>query len=64
MEIVVIHIVCEITISFNISDFLALESYVFGAVKLTKNDDIDKYGYSDYGIEFNRHESFYFVALD
>ena len=31
---------------------------MFGAVKLTKNADIDKYLYSAYGIEFDRKESF------
>ena len=30
-----------------------LENYVFGAVKLTKNADIDKYGYFGYGIGFD-----------
>ena len=33
---------------------------MFGAVSLTKNADIDKYGYSGYGIRFDRHESFSF----
>ena len=28
---------------------------LFGAVKLTKNTDIDKYKYSGYGIEFDGH---------
>ena len=60
MGIVVTHIVYEITDNFNIR----LESCIFGAVKLTKNNGIDKYGYSDYGTEFDRHGSFYFVALD
>ena len=32
----------------------------FGAVTLTKNDDIDKYGYSGYGIGFDRRGSFSF----
>ena len=31
---------------------------MFGAVKLTKNADIDKNLYSAYGIEFDRKESF------
>ena len=31
---------------------------MFGAVKLTKNADIDKYGYSGYGIRFDRKSSF------
>ena len=33
---------------------------MFGAVTLTKNDDIDKYGYSGYGIGFDRRSSFSF----
>ena len=36
---------------------------MFGAVKLTKltkNADIDKYGYSGYGIGFDRHGRFPF----
>ena len=37
-----------------------LENYVFGAVKLTKNADIDKYGYFGYGIWFERKSSFSF----
>ena len=31
---------------------------MFGSVKLTKNADIDKYGYSGYGIGFDRNTSF------
>ena len=34
------------------------ETFFFGSVKLTKNDDIDKYGYSGYGIGFDRETSF------
>ena len=37
-------------------------SLVFGAVTLTKNADIDKYGYSGYGIGFNRKSSFSFPS--
>ena len=33
---------------------------MFGAVRLTKNADIDKYGYSGYGIEFGRKSRFSF----
>ena len=35
-----------------------MENYLFGAVKLTKNADIDKYKYSGYGIEFDSKGSF------
>ena len=31
-----------------------LKNCLFGAVTLTKNADIDRYGYSGYGIEFDR----------
>ena len=31
-----------------------LKNCLFGAVPLTKNADIDKYGYSGYGIGFDR----------
>ena len=34
-----------------------LKNCLFGAVTLTKNADIDKYGYSGYGIGFNRRSS-------
>ena len=33
---------------------------MFGAVTLTKNNEIDKYGYSGYGNGFNRRSSFSF----
>ena len=33
---------------------------MFGAVTLNENADIDKYGYSDYGIGFDRRSSFTF----
>ena len=35
---------------------------MFGAVTLTKNTDIDKYGYSGYGIGFHRKSSFSFPS--
>ena len=37
-----------------------LKTCMFGAVTLTKNDDIEKYGYSSYGIGFDRRSSFSF----
>ena len=39
---------------------LHLKNYLFGEVTLTKNADIDKYGYSGYGIGFDRRSSFSF----
>ena len=42
------------TLSSNVNSFnFALENCLFGAVKLTKNTDIDKYKYSGYGIGFD-----------
>ena len=37
-----------------------LKNCLFGSVTLTKNADIDKYGYSGYGIGFDRRSSFSF----
>ena len=37
-----------------------LKNYLFGTVTLTKNREIDKYGYSGYGIGFDRKSSFSF----
>ena len=56
-----IYIVYEINKKDNtiISD-PTLENCLFGAVILTKNTDIDKYGYCGYGIGFDRKGSFSF----
>ena len=37
-----------------------LKNCLFGAVTLSINADIDKYGYSGYGIEFDRRSRFSF----
>ena len=50
-----VYIVYQISKKINISDYLTPGNCLFGAVKLTKNVDIAKYGYSDYGIGFDRH---------
>ena len=42
------------------SDNPTLKNCLFGAVTFTKNADINKYGYSGYGIGFNRKSSFTF----
>ena len=39
---------------------LTVQNALFGAVKLTKNVDISKYGYSRYGIAFDSGTSFSF----
>ena len=53
-KIVNIYIVYEIERSVNISSSPTLEDCLFGAVKLTKNLDVDLYKYSRYGIGFDR----------
>ena len=37
---------------------VTLQIYLFGAVKLTKNADIDEYKYSGYGIGFDSRRNF------
>ena len=60
-KIVNIYIVYEINKKDNtiISD-PTLENFLFGAVTLTKHVNIDKYGYSGYGVGFDRKGSFSF----
>ena len=60
-EVINIYIVYEINKKENtINNIPTLENCLFGAVTLTKNADIDKYGYSGYGIGFDRRSSFSF----
>ena len=44
-------------------NYLTLQNALFGAVKLTKNADINKYRYSGYGIGFDGKASFSFPGL-
>ena len=53
-KIVNIYIVYEINKNFPICSYSALENCFFGAVSLTKNNDIDMYKYFGYGIGFDR----------
>ena len=46
------------SIFHNDSNYPTVENCLFGSVKLTKNTNIDKYGYSGYGIGFDRRASF------
>ena len=56
-----IYIVYEINKTDNTtSSDPTLENCLFGAVTLTKNTDTDQYGYSVYGIGFDRKSSFSF----
>ena len=60
-----IYIVYEINKKDNtiISD-PTLKNCLFGAVTLIKNADIDKHGYSGYGIGFDRKGSFHLQVVD
>ena len=55
-----IYIVYELTGSSSHSDDPTLKKCLFVAVTLAKNADIDKYGYSGYGIGFDKRSSFSF----
>ena len=55
-----IYIVYELGVSSSHFDDPILKNCLFGAVTLTKNADIDKYGYSGYGTGFDRRGSFSF----
>ena len=57
-----IYIVYELDASSPHKDDPTLKNWLFGAVWLTNNADIDKYGYSGYGIEFDRKSSFSFLG--
>ena len=55
-----IYIVYKLGASSSHIDHPTLKDCWFGAVTLTKNCDIDKYGYSGYEIGFDRRWSFSF----
>ena len=57
-----IYIVYELRASTSHINDPTLKNCLFGAVTLTKNADIDKYGYSGYGIGFDRRSSFSFPS--
>ena len=57
-----IYIVYELRASSSHINDPTLKNCLFGAVTLTKNADIDKYGYSGYGIGFDRRSSFSFPS--
>ena len=60
--IVNIYIVYELGASSSNNIDPTLKNFLFGAVTLTKNADIDKYKYSGYGIGFDRRSSFSFLS--
>ena len=59
-KVVNIYIVYELGASSSHVNDPTLKNCLFGAVTLTKNANIDKYGYSGYGIGFDRRSSFSF----
>ena len=59
-KIVNIYIVYEISKKDSISNYPTLENCLFGAVRLTKNPDINKYKYSGYGIGSDKEGEFSF----
>ena len=61
-HIVNIYIFYELGASSSHNNYPTLKNWLFGAVNLTKNTDIDKYRYSGYGIGFDRRSSFSFPS--
>ena len=61
-NIVNIYIVYELGASTSNDNDPTLKNCLFGAATLTKNADIDKYGYSGYGIGLDRRGSFSFPS--
>ena len=61
-KLVNIYIVYELGASSSSISDPTLKNYLFGAVTLTKNADIEKYGYSGYGIGFDRRSAFSFPS--
>ena len=59
-KVVNIYIVYELGASSSHNNDPTLKNCLFGTVTLTKNADIDKSGYSGYGIGFDRRSSFSF----
>ena len=55
-----IYTVYELGVSSSNDSDPTLKIFLFGAVTLTKNADIEKYGYSSFGIWFDRRSSFSF----
>ena len=59
-KVVDIYIAYELGASSSHNNDTTLKNCLFGAATLTKNADIDKYGYSGYGIGFDRRSGFSF----
>ena len=61
-KVVNIYIVYELGASSSLDNDPTLKNCLFGAVTLTKSADVDKYGYSGFGIGFDRKSSFSFPS--
>ena len=61
-KVVNVYIVYELSASSSHFDDPTPKNCLFGTVTLTKNADIDKYGYSGYGIGFDRKSHFSFTG--
>ena len=59
-KVINVYIVYELGASSSHNNDPILKNYLFGAVTLTKNADIDKYGYSGCEIGFDRRSRFSF----
>ena len=57
------YIFYEISNNFSVSSYPTLENFLFGAVSLAKNADIDRYKYSGCEIGFDKHGSFSFPGI-
>ena len=62
VKVVNIYITYKLGASSSHDNDPTLKNSLFGAVSLTKNLDIDKYGYYGYGIGFDRKSSFLFPS--
>ena len=58
-KVVNISFIYETVGSSRNDNYPTLQNTLFGAIKLTKNADVDKYGHSGYGIRFARRSSFW-----
>ena len=57
-KVVNIYVVYEIDDFQNVDNYPTLRNVIFGAAKLTKNTDIEKYIHFGYGIGFDGHGSY------
>ena len=63
-KVVKIYIVYQLGASSSHNNDPTLKNCLFGALTWTKNANIDKYGYTGYGIGFDRTPSFHLPVVD